>query len=189
MKKVIFILIIILTVPVFAAAENIIFELKGSYFFPSDKDFRGIYGSGFMYGAELTIGVHKGFSVWLGVNFFRKNGDLPFSQEETSLNNSLFGGGLRYNFYSGKRIDIYGGIGAYNFHSNESDLIGNVTSLIGNITTSSVGPVGKLGVNIYITDKLLFDLFIEYSYNKVKPSVFGDNIGGIAAGMGLGYQF
>jgi hypothetical protein len=182
MKKIIAILIVVLLSSTIATAEGIIFEIKGSYFSPSDKDFRDIYGGGLMYGGELTIGVYKGFSVWFGVNFFTKTGELTFSQEETSVNNSLYGGGLKYNFYSGKRIDIYGGLGAYNFHSKESNIIGNVT-------TSSFGPVGKFGLNINIVEKFLFDLYFEYSYCKVKPSDFGVIIGGFSTGIGLGYEF
>jgi len=35
----------------------------------------------------------------------------------------------------------------------------------------------------------LIDLYLSYSYCKIKPADFEINIGGIEAGIGIGYKF
>jgi hypothetical protein len=182
MKRLLLIFSILLFLSGIITAGDTIIEIKGSYFSPSNEDFRDIYGGGLMFGGEITVGIYKNLSFWLGLCFFSKNGVLSFTREETNIKNTQFGGGLKYNFFSRGSINVYGGLGLDHFHSKESNVIGEATK-------NKLGLIGKLGINILIFKKLNVDLFLDYTYCKVKPPDFGVNIGGISTGIGLGYQF
>lgn len=181
MRKLIIVVVISLLLPCLVYTTDVILEIKGGYFSPADKDFREIYGSGLIYGSELTIRIWENFELWIGVSHFRKDGELTFTQEETKINNIPFGSGIKYRFFTGD-VSFYGGLGINYFHSKEINAIGDVTK-------NGLGYVAKIGSYVEITSGLLIDIYGEYSYCKIKPPDFGVNIGGFSAGIGLGYGF
>ena len=60
---------------------------------------------------------------------------------------------------------------------------------LGNVSKGGLGYVGKLGSYIDIAGGFLIDLYINYSYCKLKPADFEINIVGLEAGVGIGYRF
>lgn len=156
-------------------------ELKGSYFSPTETAFQDIYGGGMTFGGEVSIGIWKKLQFWLGGNYYSGDGELSYTGEETSLQIIPIGGGLKYEFSKGT-LRFYGGFGVNYYLYKESNVIGDVNE-------GGIGFVGKLGVMIKVVKGLMIDLFGEYSYCKMTPADFTINIGGIAAGIGLGYEF
>jgi hypothetical protein len=164
-----------------ANATDVLVELKAHYFHPSEEAFRNIYGGGMMYGGEASIGVLNGLEIWVGGSYFTKKGELTFTKEETKIEIYPLGGGLKYKISAGI-FDLYAGAGLNYYQYKESNPLGNVSK-------GGIGYVGKLGSYINIAGGFLVDLYIDYSYCKLKPADFEINIGGIEAGVGIGYRF
>jgi len=158
-----------------------IFELKGGYFYPTESAFKDIYGGGGQFGAELILPIWNKLDIWLAGNFFQKKGELTFTKEETKLQIIPAGAGLRYRLTSGV-ADLYFGAGVNYYFFKE-------TNPIGTASKGGVGYIGKLGVCFHVLKGVVFDLFFDYSYCRIKPADFTINIGGIAAGAGLGFAF
>jgi len=161
-------------------AGSVIFEVKASYFVPTEKAFNDIYGSGLMYGGEITVGIWKNLDIWAGGSYFSKYGELSYTGEETHLQIVPLGGGIKYRFTSGI-LNFYGGAGVNYFDYAESNIIGDVHD-------GAVGFVTKIGVYLAPVPQLVFDFFAEYSYCQMTPADFTINIGGIKAGVGMGVR-
>lgn len=181
MKKLITFFIFFVFLTGISNAAKFTIEIKGSYFSPTEAAFQDIYGAGITYGGEVSIGLWKNLQFWLGGNYYSGDGELTYTGEETNLQIIPIGGGLKYEFSKGT-LRFYGGIGINYYQYKESNVIGDVNE-------GGIGFVGKIGVNLNVTRNLFFDLFIDYSYCKMTPADITINIGGIAAGIGLGYVF
>jgi len=160
-----------------SASASASIGLKGAYFSPSDLDFKSIYGSGWMYGGEITFNIVKGLDGWLDGGYFARTGVLSYTQEETKLTLVPVGGGLRYRILTGK-IAPYIGAGARYCLYMESNVIGKVND-------GGVGFVGKAGVLITIVQGIGIDLSAGYSSCKMKPADFEFNVGGIELGASI----
>ena len=181
MKKLIIIIVTVIFSSGLANATDFIVELKAHYLHPSEKAFRDIYGGGMMYGGEVSIGVWRGLEVWFGGSYFSKKGELTFTKEETKLEVYPLGGGFKYRLSAGI-FDLYAGAGLNYYQYKESNPLGDVSKC-------GLGYIGKIGSYVKVTGGLLVDLYVNYSYCKIKPADFKINIGGIEAGVGMGYSF
>ena len=181
MRKLAIIVTITICVSGLANATDVIIELKAHYFTPSEKAFQDIYGGGLMYGVEMSIGVWKDLYVWLGGSYFSKQGELTFTEEETNFELLPLGGGVKYRLLSGN-IALYVGLGLSYYLYKE-------TNPIDEVTDGALGYIGKIGSYVRISERLLIDAYLDYSYCKIKPADFDINIGGIEAGVGLGFKF
>jgi hypothetical protein len=158
-----------------------IFEIKGLYFNPTEQAFKDIYGSGPMFGGEITAQVWRNAYLWVGGSFYTKKGKLTYTEEETKIQLIPLGVGVKFLFGSGN-IDFYAGGGVNYFLFKE-------TNVLGNISDGGLGFCGKAGLYLRPGGGLVFDLFADYSYCKIEPADFKINIGGLSFGIGLGYQF
>jgi len=181
MKKSVIIIVSVILLSGLANAADFIVELRANYLHPSEEAFRDIYGGGMMYGGEVSIGVWRGLEIWLGGSYFSKKGELTFTKEETKLEIYPLGGGVKYRFSTGI-FDLYVGAGLNYYQYKESNPIGDVSK-------RGSGYVGKIGSCVNVTGGFLIDLYINYSYCELKLADFEINIGGIEAGIGIGYRF
>jgi opacity protein-like surface antigen len=181
MKKLIIIIVSVALLSGLANAADVIVELRAHYLHPSEVAFRDIYGGGMMYGGEISVGVWRGLDVWFGGSYFSKKGELTFTKEETKLEIYPLGGGLKYRFSTGI-FELYVGAGLNYYQYKESNPLGDVSK-------GGFGYVGKIGSYVNVTGGFLIDLYVNYSYCMLKPADFEINIGGIEAGVGIGYRF
>jgi len=181
MRKLIIILVTGFLLSGLANASDVIVELRAHYLHPSEKAFRDIYGGGMMYGGEVSIGVWRSIEVWFGGSYFSKKGKLTFTKEETKLEIYPIGGGLKYKLSTGI-FDLYAGAGLNYYQYKESNPLGDVSK-------GGLGYIGKIGSYVKVTGGFLIDLYVNYSHCKIKPADFKINIGGIEAGVGIGYSF
>jgi len=182
MKKTIIVLITAIFLSGLANASEFIFEIKGHYFNPSEKAFKDIYGGGLMYGGEATIAIWRNIELWFGGSYFSKKGELTFTKEETKIKIVPIGAGVKYLFPVLEIIDGYGGMGI-NYYSYKEE------NPIGEVSKDGIGILVKTGALVKVIKGLIIDVYINYSYCKMKPADFDINIGGIEAGMGIGYEF
>ena len=181
MRKLIIIMVTVIFLSGLANATNVIVELKAHYLHPSEEAFRDIYGGGMMYGGEISIGVWRGLDVWFGGSYFSKKGELTFTKEETKLEIYPLGGGLKFRLSRGI-LDFYAGAGLNYYQYKESNPLGDVSK-------GGLGLIGKIGSYVRFTGGFLIDFYVNYSYCKIEPADFKINIGGIEAGVGIGYNF
>jgi len=166
----------------FTYAGEVIIEVKAAYFNPSEQAFKDIYGGGRMFGGEVSVGIFEGFSLWLGGSYLTRDGVLTFTQEETKLEIMPLGGGIKYFFPMLKIAHLYAGVGVNYYAYKEENPIGNVIK-------GGIGYLGKIGILIKVFKGLMLDAFVNYSYCKMMPADYEINIGGIEAGVGLGFRF
>lgn len=165
-----------------ASASDIKVELKGSYFNPSKTIFKQIYGGGLTYGAEASSKVWKGIEAWIGVKYFARKGELTFTKERTRLNILPIGAGVRYSYPVSERVNIYGGLGLSHYQYKESNPIGKVSK-------GGWGFESRLGSFVRVVKGWFIDIYMDLSYCRMKPADFKIQIGGIEAGIGIGYNF
>ena len=134
-----------------------------------------------MYGGEVSVGVWRDLDLWLGGSYFSRKGELTFTKEETTLEIIPLGAGVKYRLTRGS-LSFYIGLGLNYYQYKEKNPIGDVSE-------GGLGYIGKVGSYVKVTDGLLIDLYLNYSYCKIKPADFDVNIGGIEAGVGVGYRF
>jgi len=164
-----------------ALAGSISVEAKGSYFLPTEKAFKDIYGSGISYGAEIGIDFLGRLSLWVGGDYYRGEGKLTFTGEKTKIEIMPLWAGIRYAF-SNSSIRPYVGIGVGYFQYKESNPIGKIDE-------GNLGLVAKLGLTARIAGMFFTDLQAEYTNCSVKPADLKADLGGIRAGIGLGITF
>lgn len=178
MKKWIVIILFPLVLSGLAAAADVTFKVKGSYFHPHDTSFKDIYGSGIMYGVEASTEISRHLEMWIDGSCFSKKGELSLTKEETKLRIIPVGGGLRYSLSLGS-IHLYSGIGVNYYLYNE-------TNPIGDVNWGKLGGVFNVGSSARAAGGWIIDFFVSYSYCEMKPADYKINIGGIEAGIRLG---
>jgi hypothetical protein len=181
MRKLTIIAILTVCLSGFAYTTEVTVELKAHYFSPSEQAFKDIYGGGLMYGGEISVGIWGDLDLWFGGSYFSKTGELTFTKEETKLELIPLGVGAKYRILSGN-FALYAGLGLNYYQYKE-------TNPIGDASDGGLGFVGKIGSNVAVVGGILIDFYVEYTYCKMKPADFEINVGGIAAGIGVGYRF
>ncbi len=156
-------------------------KLGVSYFQPSEKATKDIYGGKAVIRGEVNLKVWKFIDLWLAGSHYTKRGNLPFTKEATRLILTPVGGGVKIVFKNGI-INPYVGIGPVMYFYRERNPIGLAKG-------TKVGIIGQAGCYLKVIGGLLFDICIDYSYCVVKPQRIKSNIGGIKAGIGLGFEF
>jgi hypothetical protein len=144
---------------------------------PADANFKNIYGTGLMYGAEFDFNIVLGLGVWLDAGYFAKTGELTYTKEETKVTMIPIGAGLRYKFQLGILMP-YVGAGARYYIYKESNVIGDVNG-------SGIGFVGKVGVLISAISVVNFDLGVGFSSCKLHPADFEFNVGGLEISLAI----
>lgn len=160
-----------------------IYQIKAgiNYFIPSEKAFKDIYGGGLMFTGELSVSLWRNVDFWIEGSYFSKKGKLSFTEEETTLRMIPLGGGLRFKLLtSGPIIYAQGGLKYYLFKEKNPII---------EVSDSAIGLIGKTGIFLKISEGVIFDLYFEYSYCKTKPMEIEINLGGIAGGIGIAYQY
>ena len=162
-------------------ADGFFIEAKGNYCQPTDQYFKDIYGSGITYGGEIGIILWKWIGVWAGGDYFNKKGKMTFTEEETKIQITPIYGGIRFQLPNSS-ISPYLGFGFGYFQYKE-------TNPIGKVEKGDIGYIGQVGCIFKIKGALFFDINGSYSYCKVKPVDIEADLGGLKAGIGLGFEF
>lgn len=155
--------------------------MKVKYFQPSEQDFKEIYGSGMMYGAELSVILWEWIEFWASGDYFSRKGKLTVSGEDTELQIIPVYGGLKFRFPT-EKINPYFGFGVGYFNYKEKNPIGTVEN-------GDMGYIGQIGCIFEMTEGFIFDIHAAYSHCTVMPKNVKANLGGFQAGIGVGFEF
>jgi hypothetical protein len=173
--------LLLFVMPVLAFSGEVFFKLKGGFFFPSDKDFRDIYGGGIMSGLEISAAAARNLELWVEAGYFAKTGQLTFTKETMKLRILPVGGGVRYIFRP-KRPAFYMGAGVLYHRFRE-------VSPLGTVDWGRPGALVEMGSSIRLTGNFIVDVFARSSYCRIEPADFRFNIGGYDLGIRLAYEY
>ena len=167
-----------------APGDGTTVTLKTGFFFPGGSVFREAYSSGPFFGAEVAVPVGGPFRVWGGAELFGKTGRLPVSEERTKATIVPLFAGVRAEF--GKRgLRPYVGAAAAYFLLHE-------TNPLGAASDGGFGLISQAGLQAGIARGIRLDAFAGYRACTIRSG--GDealeaDIGGLSAGLGLGFVF
>lgn len=175
-------------------ARDVLLEVKGSGFVPTNDIFKDIYGKGAgMYGAELTGRLCKQVYGFIGIDAFHKSGFTTEFATPTKASVIDVSFGLKYlaPFEYG---DFYLGLGVLPVHLktvDDSSYVSSPTSKWG------CGGILKTGILLDLPKNLFLDFFANYAFAKVHAQVVvgaptqahDAKLNGCWFGLGLGYRF
>jgi len=164
-----------------ATAQASYFEIKASFFIPSETAFKDIYGSGLSYGGEIGFTLIPGVALWAGGEYYAADGELTFSEEPTEIQIIPFWAGLKLSLPEAK-IAPYVGLGVGYFLYKESNAIGTIDD-------GKIGLIGQAGVMFKVLTSMFVDIQGNYSICKVKPEDVEADLGGLRATVGIGFEF
>ncbi len=174
-------------------AGEVLLEGKAGYFFPQNHKFRKIYGSGLIYGAELSVQAWKWLYPWASASYFSKTGhsfDVSYSTRVTFV---PVGVGLK-GIYTTRNVDFYLGAGllATYLHTHDHSCF-----VIQRQSKWGVGAIAKAGLLFNLRKHIFLDIFGDYSWTKIhfhntrNGTVIPQtaNLSGFSVGAGLGGRF
>ncbi len=188
MKKVLFLLVFI--VGALHATDTLI-EAKGAYYYPASSDFREIYSSGGMFGAEASFRTWGQLYTWGSGSFMIKKGHSIGLHDTTRIAFYPFGAGIKYLFPV-KFVEFYLGAGALGAYMHIHD---HGTGVVHKICRWGGGGIVKAGVILNRFKYVFLDVFTDYSFLYVPVSTHRDlftqtaNLSGWSIGLGIGYRF
>ena len=156
-------------------------KIFANYFVPSEQSFKNIYGEGMAFGAEVNIKVWKFVDLWLVGNYYSKGGQLPFTKDSTDMTLIPIGIGLKLRIKRGA-LNPYIGFGPVLYIYEEKNPIGEAKGTAG-------GFIGQAGCYFRVIGRFLVDVSVNYSYCTAEPQRIKAQLGGIQAGIGLGFEF
>lgn len=155
-------------------------------FFPSSNRFRKIYDHTLpCYQLEATAKVYKCFSLWANADWLSKNGNSNHLNYFTSIRMVSYSIGLSAAYPLTDQVSAYLGIGPAGAYT---EIHNRHVRSHRNETKNIFGLLAKSGFIYNIDCHLFVDFFVDYLY---LPSQFHTNVelGGVKAGVGIGYNF
>jgi hypothetical protein len=165
-----------------ARAGSIYLLAAGGYFQPRDQAFKDVYGNSLAFGVQADVGVWKGLSLWAGIGYVSRKGELTLTEQETKLRIAPVFGGVKFRFLKAAPVRPYVAFGVGYFIYKE-------TSPLGAVDGSDIGYVGQAGISVKTIRSLSLELYARYSDCRTRPADLEVNLGGFELGVGLGYEF
>lgn len=164
-----------------------IFKVGGhvNYYSPEDSIFKEIYGTGGpMFGASLSVNLIWRIEVRAEANYFQDKGRMTITEEEITFTLTPIVVGIRFRVIQTNKLSIYLGAGV-DFCSYKEKL----PERFEDVSESAVGPHVEVGTYLYLPHKFYAEINIRYL--KLDDEPFGERIklGGLRAGIGIGYRF
>jgi len=183
MKKILTIIVVMFFSTLFASAEG--FRLGGSlgYYSMADSIFKNTYGSGnFMYGGSLSYDLMKNIEIRGEISYFKDKGEMTLTKEEIKFSIIPIVIGMRYKLVEIKKLSPYLGVGLDFFSYKEKARIGNTSD-------STTGFHVEGGSYITLGRRFHIDLNLRYTKADDKPYDEKIKLGGLRAGIGVGFSF
>jgi hypothetical protein len=158
--------------------------VTAGYYMPADSVLKEIYGKGgLMIGGFASYEPIRKIEIRGEYNYFRAKGEMTLMHDPIVLTLTPIVIGARYRLLSGK-ICPYLGAGI-DFMSYKEEL----PERMGNVSDSTTGFHAEGGIYLNLISALFIDLNVRYVSAELMS--FGEKVklGGIRAGVALGYSF
>ena len=158
--------------------------LYASYCALTDSIYREIYGDGGVaFGGSLSYDVLKKFELRAEFHSFQKTGKMTLTQEDVILTLTPIILGMRFRIL-GQKVSPYIGAGLGTLLYKEK-LPGRLEQVSERATSLHF----EGGSYVNLKPRLLLDLNIRYSRAPTQPFSEKIQLGGLRAGIGIGYSF
>ena len=157
--------------------------LHTNYYSLTDPIFKDIYGSGgMMFGGSLSY-VLKKFELRAEYNYFHKTGKMTLTQEDVTLTLTPIILGMRFRIL-GQKVSPYigAGVGTLPYKEKLPERLEHVSERATSLHFEGGGYVN-------LKHKLFMDLNIRYAWAPTQPFSEKIQLGGVRAGIGIGYSF
>lgn len=157
------------------------FLLRAGYFIAADSAYTEVYQNGPVYGGELRIGGAR-VSGWLEGTYRSETGELTYTKEKTEVSVMSVSAGALYRFLAGN-LNPYAGAGiGYVLFKEKNEAIGEAKQ-------NKVGFCLVGGAAYILGKNFVLDARLKYEFCKMKPADFDIEVGGLTAGLGIGFRW
>lgn len=155
-------------------------EAIGNYYRPAEGPLRDHYEDGFMFGAELSVGILPFLEVWTSLSQMAKK--VAFSSGEVrKLDLVPLEAGIKIRPLRGIVNPYVGlGLGYYQFQEFVNDVA---------IKENQAGFVAQAGVFAKVGGFIVLDLFTHYRQCRITVDSEDLDIGGLNFGLGFGIEY
>ena len=186
-----FIVLFLAATPLFATNE-ISIQGKIGFFFPSNSDFRDVYGGGAIYGPEVAWRFMPCIDLFADAMYFEKGGSSLGQQRHSRIKMFPVSLGLKL-VVPLPSLEVYVAASAKHFSLN----IHNSSPYVSRkVSKDGFGWGIKSGVSVLLPKNFFFDIFLEYmrkkfNFHSNKRVISNDaiDIGGGVIGGSIGYRF
>ena len=168
------------------------FAFKPAYFWPQDKVFRNIYDGGFIALGEMCYDMYYGLNLFFEIGYFYK-GDRVTSIEitsDTTVEQIPISLGLNYIIKCNDAFSLYFKVAPHYLYTHTKIYIPNLDE---SVVKHTFGGTFGFGGKIFVGKGFFLEPFVNYLYDKRKITDSGETfkvwLGGIQAGLGLGFRF
>jgi hypothetical protein len=183
-KLTILVLLFIFSLSLPASAQIFKAGCNVNYYSIKDSIFQEAYGTGnLMYGASLSLNLVWKIEVRAEANYFQDKGDMTATQEDITFTLIPLVIGARIRIFE-KKFSPYLGFGM-DICSYKEDY----PERFEDVDEKATGFHVEIGTYFYLPRKFYADINVRYTKLDVSP--FGEiiELGGLQAGVGIGYRF
>ncbi len=153
------------------AADGPGVTVRGGVFWPSDADFRTIYGAGAIWGIEVSWLFGRHIEPWISGDLFSKHGHMIPTGEKTRIWLVPVAAGLRYVARIGRlRLHAGGGV-VYHFFRESTPL--------GKVTDGGWSAIAEGGCRGPLSKTWDLGLSLRYSRCRLQPQELSFDVGGL----------
>ena len=186
-KKVLFCLFVLLLFVFNSYSFADKFKLAGtlSYYSVSDSIYKDTYGSGnLMFGAYLNYELFRFLEIMAEANYYQDKGEMTLTKEEVKFTLTPLVLAIRGKLPNMKTATPYLGVGL-EYYLYKEDL----PDRFKDVSESTVGFHAEVGVYVNVLKSLFLDLNFRYVKANAKPFDETIKLGGLRAGLGIGFLF
>jgi len=163
------------------------FKVGGSlnYYAVSDTIYKDTYGEGnLMFGGSLSYELIRRIELRVEANYFRDKGEMTTTKEEITLTLMPIVIGVRLRLINLSVFSPYLGAGVDYYAFKES-----LPERFEDVSESATGFHAEVGSYLNIIPGFYLDLNVRYASVNAKPFDETIKLGGLRAGVGIGFGF
>jgi opacity protein-like surface antigen len=163
------------------------FKLAGilSYYSVSDSIYKDTYGSGnLMFGVYLNYELFQFLEIMAEANYYQDKGEMTLTKEEVKFTLTPLVLAIRGKLPNMKTATPYLGVGL-EYYLYKEDL----PDRFEDVSEATVGFHVEAGVYVNVLKSLFLDLNFRYVKADAKPFDETIKLGGLRAGLGIGFRF
>jgi len=156
-----------------------------NYYSVSDSIYKDTYGSGnLMFGAYLNYELFRFLEIMAEANYYQDKGEMTLTKEEMKFTLTPLVLAIRGKLPNMKTSTPYLGVGL-EYYLYKEDL----PDRFEDVSESTVGFHAEAGVYVNVLKSLFLDLNFRYIKADAKPFDETIKLGGLRAGLGIGFRF
>ena len=163
------------------------FKIAGTlnYYSVSDSIYKDTYGSGnLMFGAYLNYELFQFLEIMAEANYCQDKGEMTLTKEEVKFTLTPLVLAIRGKLPNMKTATPYLGVGL-EYYLYKEDL----PDRFEDVSESTIGFHAEAGVYLNVSKSFFLDLNFRYIKADAKPFDETIKLGGLRAGLGIGFLF